>query len=123
MSVYQLELIKDFCGAVEKPLSINQLSTKYKKSPEVIKEDLIKVLNKLHKGNNLNVLLEEFPDIEDTLKKEKRKLKSALNLKRNYQYQNHSNGLDSDDLKCLKFLWKFKDKAVTKDDIKKEGFF
>ncbi len=122
MSVYQLELIKEFCGAVEKPLSINQLSTKYKKAPDIIKEDLIRAFNKLQKGNNLKKLLEEFPNLENNLQKRKEKLKFKLTKGKSYERKEPVSKLAYEELKCLKFLWRFKDKAVTKDDINIEGY-
>ena len=124
MSVYQLELIKEFCGVSGKPLSINQLSIKYNKTSEEIKDELIRAFNKLQKGSNLKKLLEEFPNIENNLKEGKEKLKSRLKFQKSYQRKEpaNTNKLAYEDLKCLKFLWEFKDKAVTSDDIKKEGY-
>lgn len=122
MSAYQLELIKEFCGAQEMPLSINQLSTKYKNPPKAIKEELIRAFNKLQRGNNLKKLLEEFPNIESNLKKCKKKLKFSLKPQRSYERNEPVNSIAYEELKCLKFLWKFKDKAVTKDDINIEGY-
>lgn len=117
-----ITLICEFCGAFSPPMVIDDLALKHEARYIDIKNKITSAFRLLTIDSNLNMLLERYPNIEETLKEKAKKFNVEISYDKNKEKKLTSNKrkvvFNKDDIAILDLIYLEYTKQLTKEKIK-----